>query len=390
MVIKSWIYLAMGLTKKELKRYARHIILPEVGLKGQEKLKVSSVLIIGAGGLGSPTAMYLAAAGVGEIGIIDFDTVDESNLQRQIIHNSSDIGKSKTESAAKTLRDINPHVKLNLYNYPITDENAFDIIKPYDIVADGTDNFPTRYLVNDACVFLGKPNVYSSILQFDGQASVFWTKKGPCYRCLFPEPPEEGTVPSCSEAGVFGVLPGVMGSIQATEVIKLLLDIGEPLIGKMLIYDALNMSFEELQLRKNPDCPVCGNNPTIKELRLESEVVCETEEIEPDKNKFEELSPQELEKALSDNKDLYLLDIREPYEIEICKIPGSVNIPMGTISEKIDKIPINADVVVICHHGIRSKVVADILKGSDFQNVFNLTGGIDKYRIDIKPELEKY
>jgi adenylyltransferase/sulfurtransferase len=379
----------MGLTKQELKRYARHIILSEVGLEGQEKLKNSSVLIIGAGGLGSPVAMYLAAAGVGTLGIVDFDTVDESNLQRQIIHKSSEIGKYKTDSAAKALYEINPHIKLNLYNYPISTENAFELIEPYDIVADGTDNFQTRYLVNDACVLLGKPNVYSSILQFDGQASVFWGKKGPCYRCLFPVPPEEGTVPSCSEAGVFGVLPGVMGSIQATEALKLLLNIGETLIGRMLVYNALSMEFEELKLKKNPDCPVCGNYPTITELNTES-VVCETTPIEPLSIKFDELAPIELEKAIAEEKDIYLLDVREPYETEICSIPGSVNIPMGRVSERINDIPADIDIVVICHLGVRSRAITDMLKDSGFSKVFNLTGGIDRYSIDVKPELERY
>jgi adenylyltransferase/sulfurtransferase len=379
----------MGLTKQEIKRYARHIILPEVRLDGQEKLKNSSVLIIGAGGLGSPVAMYLAAAGVGTLGIVDFDTVDESNLQRQIIHKSSDIGKSKTESAAKTLYDINPHIKLNLYSYPISPENAFKLIEPYDIIADGTDNFQTRYLINDACVLLGKPNVYSSILQFDGQASVFWNKRGPCYRCLFPVPPEEGTVPSCSEAGVFGVLPGVMGSIQATEVIKLLLDIGEPLIGKLLLYDALDMTFEELQLKKNPDCPICGSNPSITELQVENEV-CATTPLEQTTVKPDELTPLELEKAISEKKEIYLLDVREPYETEICKIPGSVNIPMGTVSDKLDELPNNTDIVVICHKGIRSRTITDMLKESGFIRVFNLTGGVDRYSVDVDLKLERY
>jgi len=379
----------MGLTKKELKRYARHIILPEVDVKGQEKLKNSSVLIIGAGGLGSPAAMYLAAAGIGTLGIVDFDVVDESNLQRQIIHRTSDIDRKKTESAAKTLYDINPHIKLKLYSYPIAPDNALEIIAPYDIIADGTDNFQTRYLVNDACVMLGKPNVYSSVLQFEGQASVFWSKKGPCYRCLFPVPPEEGTIPSCSEAGVFGVLPGVMGSIQATEAIKLILGIGEPLIGKMLVYDALNMSFDELQLKKNPDCPVCGTNPSITELRSEN-LVCEPIELNVDNTASDELSPEELGKFISENRKIYLLDVREPYETEICEIPGSVNIPMGTIPKKIDQLPYDTEIVVICHLGVRSRIVADMLKDSGYSKVFNLTGGIDRYAVDVMPELGRY
>ena len=317
----------MTLTTEDLQRYNRHIILPEIGIEGQQKLKNAKVLLIGTGGLGSPLALYLAASGIGTIGLVDFDTVDISNLQRQVIHETNDVGKPKLESASRRLLAINPHLKLNLYNERLTRLNALDVIEQYDVVADGTDNFATRYLINDACVLLNKPNVFGSIRQFEGQLSVYWAEKGPCYRCLFPDPPMPGTVPSCSEAGVMGVLPGVVGTLQATEVIKLILEKGTPLIGKLLNYDALEMSFTKLSIAKDPSCAICGTQATIKEL-IDYDIFCglETTTI----LKQDHLSPQELKALMATKKELFLLDVRETYEVAQAKIENSINIPRIT------------------------------------------------------------
>ena len=386
----------MDLSKSELKRYSRHLLLSEVGIEGQQKLKNASVLIVGLGGLGSPLAMYLAASGIGTLGLVDFDVVDHSNLQRQIIHGDSDVGKPKIESATNTLKEINPEIHIVHHKVALTSENALEIIKNYDVVADGTDNFQTRYLVNDACVLLGKPNVYGAIYRFEGQASVFATKDGPCYRCLYPKPPEAGTVPSCAEAGVLGVLPGLIGTVQATEVVKLILGKGESLIGRLLLYNALDMRFSEIKLKKNSDCPLCGDAPQIKEL-IDYEAFCgvknEEEKISiiPDNWKDEgDISPQILSKLLKEKKELFLLDVREPYEHKISKIEEAILLPLNQIPNNLDILPKDKIIVVMCHHGMRSKRVMDYLVDNDFDNVYNLDGGIDKYALEIDPKIDRY
>ncbi|WP_242119519.1 molybdopterin-synthase adenylyltransferase MoeB [Aestuariivivens sediminicola] len=384
------------LTKEELKRYSRHILLSEVGIEGQEKLKSASVLVVGLGGLGSPLAMYLAASGIGTLGLVDFDVVDHSNLQRQIIHRTSDKGQLKIESAKQTLNAINPEVNVVLHNERLTSDNALDILKHYDLVADGTDNFQTRYLVNDACVLLGIPNVYASVYKFEGQASVFATKEGPCYRCIFPSPPEPGTVPSCAEAGILGVLPGIMGTIQATEVVKLILNKGNALIGRLLLYNALDMAFSEIKLTKDPNCALCGDHPTIKEL-IDYDVFCGvnnkkseiTDTTNPIKQNSWKIEPNELSKILND-KDLFLLDVREPYEYEIASIKGSILIPSEQISNHLDRLPKNKTIVVLCHHSGRSKKVVNYLIGKGFNEVRFLLGGIDRYALEIDHTLERY
>ena len=380
------------LSKEELKRYSRHLLLSEVGIEGQQKLKNASVLVVGLGGLGSPLAMYLAASGVGTLGLVDFDEVDVSNLQRQIIHGTSDIGKLKLESATVTLKNINPHINIVQYSEAITSENALDIIKSYDIVADGTDNFQTRYLVNDACILLGKPNVYASIYKFEGQASIFGAKGGPCYRCLYPTPPEPATVPSCGEAGVLGVLPGLMGTIQATEVVKLILKQGQPLIGRLLLYNALQMHFSEIKLKRNNNCSVCGDKPTITKL-IDYDVFCGimkegSESIEKLKGN-NEIMPKNLFDMIN-KKDFFLLDVREPYEYEIAKIKGSVLIPHEQVSNKLDVLPKDKTIVVMCHHGGRSKKIVDYLIDNGFNKVYNLKGGIDKYSMEVDRSLDRY
>ena len=379
------------LSREELKRYSRHLLLDEVGVEGQQKLKDASVLVVGLGGLGSPLAMYLAASGVGVLGLVDFDVVDQSNLQRQIIHGTSNVGQSKLQSALQTLREINPEVKVNLHEETLTSNNALDIIKGYDIVADGTDNFQTRYLVNDACVLLGKPNVYASIYKFEGQASIFATKNGPCYRCLYPIPPEPGTVPSCGEAGVLGVLPGLMGTIQATEVVKLILGKGEPLIGRLLLYNALQMHFSEIKLKKNDNCPVCGDKPTVTKL-IDYEVFCGVKKEEKNTSMLEngdDILPEDLLNLLN-QKAVFLLDVRELYEYEIAKIEGSVLIPQGQIANKLDVLPKDETIVVMCHHGSRSRKIVDYLINNGFNDVYNLDGGIDKYSLEVDLNLDRY
>lgn len=386
---------ASDLTADEIKRYSRHLIMPEVGVDGQKKLKAGSVLCIGAGGLGSPAAMYLAAAGVGRIGMVDFDVVDFSNLQRQLLHGTSSVGRSKLESAKDRLHDLNPHVEIDTYETTLSSENALDLFKPYDVILDGTDNFPTRYLVNDACVLTGKPNAYGSIFRFEGQASVFAVKEGPCYRCLYPEPPPPGLVPSCAEGGVLGVLPGIIGVIQATEAIKLILGVGEPLIGRFLIYDALKMRFRELKLRKDPDCPVCGTHPTVTGL-IDYEQFCG---IRPEPaaaqatgagvNQFETTSV-DLKKRLDAGDDVFILDVREPNEYQICRIPGSVLIPLGELPRRYAELPTDKDIVALCKMGGRSAKATEFLQSVGVRRVKNLKGGILDWIDKVDPSQPKY
>ena len=385
----------MALSNDEVKRYSRHLIMPEVGVDGQEKLKSGSVLCIGAGGLGSPAALYLAAAGVGRIGIVDFDVVDYSNLQRQVIHGTPDVGRSKLASAKDRLNALNPHVSIETYETALSSKNALDLFKPYDVILDGTDNFPTRYLTNDACVILGKPNAYGSIFRFEGQASVFATKGGPCYRCLYPEPPPPGLVPSCAEGGVLGVLPGVIGTIQATEAIKLITGIGEPLVGRFLIYDALRMKFRELKLKKDPDCPVCGTNPTVTEL-IDYEQFCGVAPAAPEvgvntsTSNETETDVNELKRKIDAKEDFFLLDVREPNEFQIGRIPGSTLIPLGEVPQRVSEIPRDKEIVVHCKMGGRSAKAAAFLRQQGYKNVKNLKGGILDWSDKIDPSVPKY
>jgi adenylyltransferase/sulfurtransferase len=380
------------LTNEEIKRYSRHLIMPEVGLEGQKKLKASKVLCIGAGGLGSPAALYLAAAGVGTLGIVDFDTVDFSNLQRQILHGTPDVGRSKLASAKDKLNAINPNVKIELYETALTSQNALELFAPYDVILDGTDNFPTRYLVNDACVLLGKPNAYGSIFRFEGQASVFATKDGPCYRCLYPEPPPPGLVPSCAEGGVLGVLPGMIGVLQATEAIKLIIGVGEPLIGRFLIYDALKMKFRELKLRKDPDCPVCGTHPTVTKL-IDYEQFCGVVPAAPEPvavNNATEITSVDLKQRMDRGDALKIVDVREPNEYQINRIPGSQLIPLGDIPKRYNELDPEAEIVVHCKMGGRSAKAADFLRSVGFKRVLNLKGGILDWVDKVDPSQPKY
>jgi adenylyltransferase/sulfurtransferase len=381
------------LTNDEVKRYSRHLIMPEVGVDGQRKLKASKVLCIGAGGLGSPVAMYLAAAGVGTLGIVDFDTVDFSNLHRQILHGTSDVGRSKLASAKDKLSAINPEVKIELHEVALSSQNALQLFEPYDVIVDGTDNFPTRYLVNDACVLLGKPNAYGSIFRFEGQASVFATKDGPCYRCLYPEPPPPGLVPSCAEGGVLGVLPGMIGMIQATETIKLILGVGEPLIGRFLIYDALRMRFRELKLKKDPDCPVCGTHPTVKAL-IDYDQFCGIQPAAPEPvnviNNATEITAVELKQRLDRGDALKIVDVREPNEYQINRIPGSVLIPLGDVPQRYRELNPDDELVVHCKMGGRSAKAADFLRSVGFKNVLNLKGGVLDWVDKVDPTQPKY
>lgn len=379
------------LSNEEIARYSRHLIMPEVGMAGQRRLKQGSVLLIGTGGLGSPLALYLAAAGVGHIGLVDFDVVDASNLQRQIVHGTSTVGVAKTESAKRRLQDLNPYIEITTYETQITSQNALDLMQPYDVIVDGTDNFPTRYLTNDACVLLGKPNVYGSIFRFEGQATVFSARDGgPCYRCLYPEPPPPGLVPSCAEGGVLGVLPGVIGTIQATEVIKLLTGIGEPLIGRLLLYDALSMRFRELKLRRNPSCPVCGDHPTITEL-IDYEQFCGIAPEEPTLSNQFEITPRELAEWLERPDRPFLLDVRNPYEVAIASIPGTDKlIPLDQLPERINELDSAREMVVYCRSGVRSGRAVELLKTAGFRKVKNLVGGILRWADDVDPSLPKY
>jgi sulfur-carrier protein adenylyltransferase/sulfurtransferase len=381
------------LTNDEVKRYSRHLIMPEVGVDGQRKLKAAKVLCIGAGGLGSPVAMYLAAAGVGTLGIVDFDVVDFSNLHRQILHGTTDVGRSKLASANDKLTAINPEVKIVLHEVALTSQNALDLFAPYDVIVDGTDNFPTRYLVNDACVLLGKPNAYGSIFRFEGQASVFGTKEGPCYRCLYPEPPPPGLVPSCAEGGVLGVLPGMVGMIQATEAIKLILGVGEPLIGRFLIYDALRMRFRELKLRKDLDCPVCGTHPTVTAL-IDYEQFCGIHPAAPEPatvaDNTTEITAVELKQRLDRGDDLKIVDVREPNEYQINRIAGSVLIPLGDVPKRYNELNPDDEIVVQCKMGGRSAKAADFLRSVGFKKVLNLKGGILDWIDKVDPTQPKY
>ncbi|MBO9316381.1 MAG: molybdopterin-synthase adenylyltransferase MoeB [Chloroflexus sp.] len=379
------------LSNEEIARYSRHLIMPEVGMAGQRRLKQGSVLLIGTGGLGSPLALYLAAAGVGHIGLVDFDVVDASNLQRQIVHGTSTVGVAKTESAKRRLQDLNPYIEITTYETRITSQNALDLMRPYDVIVDGTDNFPTRYLTNDACVLLGKPNVYGSIFRFEGQATVFSTRDGgPCYRCLYPEPPPPGLVPSCAEGGVLGVLPGVIGTIQATEVIKLLIGIGEPLIGRLLLYDALSMRFRELKLRRNPSCPVCGDHPTITAL-IDYEQFCGIVPEEQTLSNQFEITPRELAEWLERPDRPFLLDVRNPYEVAIASIPGTDKlIPIDQLPERINELDPSREMVVYCRSGARSGRAVELLKSVGFRKVKNLVGGILRWADEVDPSLPKY
>ncbi|HKQ05024.1 MAG TPA: ubiquitin-like small modifier protein 1 [Blastocatellia bacterium] len=381
---------AVELDKDEILRYSRHLIMPEVALEGQKKLKAAKVLCIGAGGLGSPLALYLAAAGVGRMGIVDFDVVDFTNLQRQIIHSTANVGRPKLDSAKERIAEINPFVQVDTYEEALSSENALDLFRDYDIVVDGTDNFPTRYLVNDACVLLGKPNVYGSIFRFEGQATVFYAKEGPCYRCLYPEPPPPGLVPSCAEGGVLGVLPGIIGVMQAIETVKLILGKGESLIGRLVLFDALKMKFRELKLRKNPDCPICGTNPTITELIDYQEFCGVTPHEEVSVGKEFEITPAELKARMERGDDFVLIDVREPEEYAIARIPGSRLIPRGTLPERVHELSSADDIVVHCKSGVRSGMAVDFLKQAGFRRVKNLVGGILRWSDDVDPTVPKY
>ena len=379
------------LSKDEILRYSRHLIMPEVGMDGQLKLKNAKVLCIGAGGLGSPLLLYLGAAGVGRLGIVDFDVVDFTNLQRQVIHGTADVGRSKLESAQATIREINPNVEVVGYNARLTSENALELFRDFDIIVDGTDNFPTRYLVNDACVLLGKPNVYGSIFRFEGQASVFYARQGPCYRCLYPEPPPPGLVPSCAEGGVLGVLPGIVGCLQAMETIKLIIGQGQTLIGRLLVFDALGMKFRELKLRKNPDCPVCGAHPTITGL-IDYEQFCgiRGEEHTPVMTGVPEIGPREVKKMIDEKQSFVLIDVREPHEFQICRIPGSTLIPLGEIPKRMHELDSASEIVVHCRSGQRSAKAVEFLMKAGFQKIHNLKGGILAWSDQVDPSVPKY
>ena len=381
------------LLPEEIQRYSRHLILPEVGMEGQIKLKNSSVLLVGTGGLGAPLGLYLAAAGIGKIGLVDFDVVDFSNLQRQIIHGTKDVGRKKLDSAADSMLDINPHLEIVKYEVALNSDNALVIIKDYDVVADGTDNFPTRYLVNDACVLLGKPNAYGSIFRFEGQASVFGYQDGPCYRCLYPEPPPPGLVPSCAEGGVLGILPGIIGVIQATEVVKLLLGIGNTLKGRLLLYDALNMKFRELKLRRNPECPICGDHRTITKL-IDYQQFCgimpEAPPPSAEEKKMTDISPKQVKERIDKGDNFILIDVREPHEYQICSIPAARLIPLGELPKHLSELDPNADYVMHCKGGGRSAKACDLMRSSGFKTVRNMTGGIGLWSDQVDPSVPKY
>jgi molybdopterin/thiamine biosynthesis adenylyltransferase/rhodanese-related sulfurtransferase len=382
----------MALTNEEVLRYSRHLIMPEVGMAGQEKLKASSVLLIGAGGLGSPLGMYLAAAGVGRLGLVDFDVVDQSNLHRQVIHSTSSVGKPKVESAKARIAEINPNVQVTTYMHPINRDNVLGILKDYDLVIDGTDNFPTRYLVNDAAVMLGKANIYGSIFRFDGQVTVFDPKRGgPCYRCLYPEPPPPGMVPSCAEGGVLGVLPGTVGLLQATEAIKLIIGQGKPLVGRLLLFNALDMSFRELKIRKDPACPMCGPNATIKVL-IDYEQFCGVGrgQEEAVASAGAEVDAQTLKEWMDAKKKFVLVDVREPNEWDIAHIEGAKLIPLGQIAARVNELDSADEIVLQCHHGSRSARAQAVLGKFGFKKTYNLIGGIDAWATDVEPGMPRY
>src|SRR5438132_1768497 len=377
------------LSNDEILRYSRHLIMPEGGMEGQQKLKAARVLCIGAGGLGSPLALYLGAAGVGTLGLVDFDVVDYTNLQRQIIHTTADVGRKKLDSAADKLKAINPYINIRPFETRLSSENALEIFADFDIIADGTDNFPTRYLVNDACVLTGKPNVYGSIFRFEGQASVFATKEGPCYRCLYPEPPPPGLVPSCAEGGVLGILPGLVGVMQATEVIKLILGQGEPLIGRLLLIDALAMKFRELKLRKNPDCPVCGTHPTVTRLIDYNQFCGIRGEEAPVTSNVTEMQVEEPKQKLDAGEDIFVLDVREPHEYQICNIGGHL-IPLGDLPKRVHELDSSREIVAHCRSGVRSAKAVDFLRQTGFRKVRNLAGGILAWSDKVDPTVPKY
>jgi adenylyltransferase/sulfurtransferase len=384
-------FAGIELGNDEIARYSRHLIMPEVGMEGQKKLKAAKVLLIGTGGLGAPLGLYLAAAGIGRIGLVDFDVVDFSNLQRQVIHSTNDVGRPKLLSAKDKILAINPHIHVDTYETMLKSDNALEIIRPYDIVIDGTDNFPTRYLVNDACVLLDKPNVYGSIFRFEGQASVFYAKEGPCYRCLYPEPPPPGLVPSCAEGGVLGILPGTIGLVQATEAVKLILGRGRSLIGRLLLYDALEMKFRELKLRKNPNCPLCGENPTIKAL-IDYDQFCG---ITPptaavSKEEAVEMTPEELKARMESGTTPIIVDVREPHEFDICSIPESILIPLGQIPTRMNELNKDAEIVVHCKMGGRSAKAVDQMRKAGFKRVINLAGGINRWAEKVDPQMPRY
>ncbi len=376
------------LTNEEIRRYSRHLLLPEVGVDGQRKLKAARVLCVGAGGLGSPVAMYLAAAGVGTLGIVDFDTVDFSNLQRQILHTTEEVGRSKLDSARRRLTALNPNVAIETHGALLSSANALGILERYDYVVDGTDNFPTRYLINDACVLLGKPNIYGSVFRFEGQASVFATREGPCYRCLYPEPPPPGLVPSCAEGGVLGVLPGFIGTIQATETIKLIIGAGSPLIGRLLLFDALAMRLREVKLRKDPDCPVCGAHPTIPGL-IDYEQFCGVAHQRPEVGEHD-MTPRELKRWLDEGGQPLLLDVREPQEFTINRIPGALLIPMSDLPRRVGELDASRATVVYCRIGERSARAVEFLRGVGFADVRNLTGGVRRWIEEVDPSQPTY
>ena len=380
------------LSHGEILRYSRHLLIPEVGLEGQKKLKAASVLVIGTGGLGSPVSLYLAAAGVGRIGLVDYDVVDFSNLQRQVIHGTSRIGTLKVESARDRMLDLNPDIQVDIYNEPFTSENAMRIAADYDLIIDGTDNFPTRYLTNDVCVLLGKPNVYGSIFRFDGQVSVFYAKEGPCYRCLFPEPPPPGLVPSCAEGGVLGVLPGTIGSLQATEALKLILGIGETLIGKLMLYNALDMTFEYVKLRKNPNCKICGPNPEVTEL-IDYEAFCGVPGHDHEEGSVGggwDITATELSQRLQQGNHVQLLDVREPHELQISKLEGADLIPLGQLAARLSELDSAQEMVVFCKAGTRSARALELLVSAGFRKAKNLQGGINSWAREVDPSMPIY
>jgi sulfur-carrier protein adenylyltransferase/sulfurtransferase len=379
-----------NLSNAEIARYSRHLILPEVGLEGQKKLKAARVLMIGTGGLGSPLGLYLAAAGIGTLGIVDFDVVDESNLQRQIIHGTKDVGRSKIASAKDRLQDVNPNTKVEAFETRLTSENALELFKEFDVIVDGTDNFPTRYLVNDASVLTGKPNVYGSIFRFEGQASVFWAEKGACYRCLYPEPPPPGLVPSCAEGGVLGVLPGIVGTIQANEVIKVILGAEGILLNRLLLFDAWKMRFRELKLKKNPDCPICGNNPSVKEL-IDYEEFCGLNLPPVEEDILEEITVTELSDLIKSNPEVQIIDVREPYEFEIGQIPLAKLIPLSQVVQRAKEIDPSRTAVIHCRSGVRSAKAIRALQESGYKGkLVNLEGGILAWSDEVDPSVPKY
>jgi adenylyltransferase/sulfurtransferase len=381
-----------ALSHEEIRRYSRHLLMPEVGLEGQKRLKASSVLVVGTGGLGSPVAMYLAAAGVGRIGLVDYDVVDFTNLQRQVIHGTATLGQQKVLSARARLLDINPGIRIDVYNEPFTSENARRIAEPYSMVIDGTDNFPTRYLVNDLCVLTHKPNVYGSIFRFEGQVSVFWADEGPCYRCLFPEPPPPGLVPSCAEGGVFGVLPGTIGTLQATEALKILLGIGEPLVGRLLLYDALAGTFDEVTLKKNPRCKVCGEKPEVTDL-IDYEAFCGVPGHDREEGRLAgewEIGPRELAERLERGEHMRLIDVREPHELQISQLPGAVLMPLGTLAARMHELDSAEEIVLFCKSGSRSARALELLAGAGFRKMKNLRGGINAWAEEVDRSLPVY